>query len=538
VIDVPSAIPTIDAGDLDLPRVAEAAWEALGADNAIPYVFRYGGLLSRVEQDEDKAIVVRPLTVDRARHILARVADWYSERGGKAKRQRKAALPPLHVVKDMLARPDPPLPVLSRIVASPVFGPDGRLCIAPGYHANARIYVAVSDLAMPRVPDAPSAADLRVAVTVLDELVADFPFVAQSERANALALLLTPFMRDLIEGPVPLALIEKPTPGTGATLLAETVMIPATGRRLAAMTEGRDEDEWRKRLTAKLIASPIAVSIDNVRRRLDSANLSAAITSTVWEDRVLGQSETVRVPVRCAWIATGNNSALSAEMARRTYRIRLDARVERPWLRNGFRHPDLTRWALETRGDLVSAALTLGQAWLRAGRPTTKVKLGMFESWAHVLGGTLDVAGVPGFLDNLTEFYDTADAEGAEVRTFLAAWWDKHRDAEMLAGPLFDLATSDACPLDLDARTEQGRRVKFGKRIAELRDRRYDIGDGLSVMVTAAGQFRRATLWKLIRCESGESLSVSAGKNGDGESVSLESLFPCPRVKTSQEFLR
>jgi hypothetical protein len=161
----------------------------------------------------------------------------------------------------------------------------------------------------------------------------------------------------------------------------------------------------------------------------------------------------------------------------------------------------------------------------------------MFENWSHVLGGVLDVAGVAGFLDNLSEFYDAADAEGAEVRAFLTAWWDKHRDAEMMAGPLFELATSDACPLELDARTEQGRRVKFGKRLAELRDRRYDIGDGLSVIVTAAGQFRRSTVWKLMRCESGESLAAMAPTNGHGECVSKESLFPCPRVSESQESL-
>jgi putative DNA primase/helicase len=250
VIDLPSSLPRIDAGDLDLPRVAEATWEALQADNAVPYVFRYGGLLSRIEEDEEHAVIVRPVTVDRLRHILARIADWYA-RGGKGKRQEAPALPPLHVVKDMLARPDPPLPVLARIVHAPVFGPAGRLCLTGGYHHEARIYVALAPgLTIARVPEAPDAEMVQIAVTVLRELLADFPFVSEAERANALALLLTPFVRDLVDGPVPLAIIEKPTPGTGATLLADIAMLPATGRHLAAMTVGRDVDEWRKRLTA------------------------------------------------------------------------------------------------------------------------------------------------------------------------------------------------------------------------------------------------------------------------------------------------
>jgi hypothetical protein len=51
--------------------------------------------------------------------------------------------------------------------------------------------------------------------------------------------------------------------------------------------------------------------------------------------------------------------------------------------------------------------------------------LGEFEGWARVLGGVLDVAGIPGFLGNLTEFYELSDAEGAEIRGFLQAWWER-----------------------------------------------------------------------------------------------------------------
>ena len=128
------------------------------------------------------------------------------------------------------------------------------------------------------------------------------------------------------------------------------------------MTEGRDEEEWRKRITATLRTGPAAVVIDNIRHRLDSSALSSAITTPCWEDRVLGASETLRARVRCAWIGTGNNPALSGEMARRTVRIRLDAKVDRPWLREGFRHPNLRGWVAERRGDIIDAVLTLCRA--------------------------------------------------------------------------------------------------------------------------------------------------------------------------------
>jgi len=378
-------LPRINAGDLDLPRASEAAWGALLAANEPPFIFRYGGLPARIEAADDGTPIVRLVTQDRLRHALARIARWCITKRIKEQSIEVSALPPLHVVRDMLARPDPPVPVLGRIVEAPVFAPDGTLQTARGYHPGSQTYYAPGPtLVIAPVPERPSEADLaRARQLVCEDLLGDFPFVGEAERAHAVGLLLLPFVRELIDGPTPLHLIEKPTPGTGATLLADALTFPAMGRRIATLTEGRDEDEWRKRLTSKLLGGPSVVLLDNLRRRLESAALSAAITAPAWEDRLLGHTEMVRVPVRCAWIATGNNPALSAEIARRTIRVRLDAKVDRPWLRKTFRHPDLRGWGAKHRGELVWAALTLAQAWLAAGRPEGHKVLGMFENWSR-----------------------------------------------------------------------------------------------------------------------------------------------------------
>src|SRR3712207_1041455 len=137
-------------------------------------------------------------------------------------------------------------------------------------------------------------------------------------------------------------------------------------------TEGRDEDEWRKRITAKLATGSPFVLIDNLRPPLDSAAMAAAITATRWEDRLLGVSQIVRLPVRCGWVATGNNPVLSHEMTRRAIRLRLDAQTDQPWRRQEFRHPDLRAWVSENRAPLVWAALVIGQAWNAAGRPRSR----------------------------------------------------------------------------------------------------------------------------------------------------------------------
>jgi putative DNA primase/helicase len=506
--------PKIDAGELDLARVSEAAWAALLAANEPPAVFTFAGHPARVVLDDHGTLIIERMGVYELRHRLARVADWFTKKLMFGKPVTRPAYPPVAVVQDMFAQAESPLPRLARVVEVPIFTSRGTVLTAAGYDPGSEVLLAPPlDLVVPSVPLEPTTEDLaRARRLLLEELLGDFPFVGGAERAQAVAMLIEPIIRDLIDGPTPLYLIEKPTPGTGASLLAELVARLVTGRPGAAMTEGRDEDEWRKRITSKLITGAPIVLLDNVRRRLDSAAVASAITAAMWEDRRLTQTEMVRVPVRCTWIATGNNPSLSGEMVRRSVRIRLDAKTDRPWLRDPdqFRHADLRAWVHERRGELLWAALVLGRAWIARGRPASGPRqLGMFESWSRVLGGILATAEIPGFLGNLDEFYATTDAEGAEMRAFLASWWDKHRDADVTAAQLFELATAPSSALDIDAKTEQGRKIRFGRLLSDLRDRRYHLDEGLYVHVASAGTYNRAVVWKLTPSDGGyESMSV------------------------------
>ena len=101
---------------------------------------------------------------------------------------------------------------------------------APGYDRPTRlVYCPAPGLIIPPVPDAPTGAQVEAALAVVDDLIGEFPFADDASRANTLALLLTPVLRPAIEGQVPLALIDKPKRGTGASLIALSL---ADGKRL------------------------------------------------------------------------------------------------------------------------------------------------------------------------------------------------------------------------------------------------------------------------------------------------------------------
>jgi hypothetical protein len=314
--------------------------------------------------------------------------------------------------------------------------------------------------------------------------------------------MLQPFARAFIDGPTPLHVFNKPRQGTGATLLAQVICYPALGRSVSVMTQGRDEDEWRKRITATLKDSPAAVVLDNLNGEIQSPALSAALTAPVFSDRLLGYTKTIHLPVRCLWVATANNVSFGSDLPRRCVAINLDARMVRPWEREeaSYRHPDIIGWADENRADLVWAALVLIKNWLVSGQPAWSGRpLGSYESWSRVMGGILETAGVNGFLGNAHEFYENSDTERSGQQWLIERWWYTRGVAIVNAGVLFDafMLTDSSPELHVGGGNDRSQRTSFGMQIGKLRGQVFQIPDGPELVVTPIGR-RKPQAWRLV----------------------------------------
>lgn len=425
----------IDVTGGDLHSYADEAWDALVRSNdaVFPRVMVRGNdLVRNTERGE-----LEQFTVDSLRDELSKVAHFVRVDG---KGKVKPVTPPAEVAKVLLARDSAEYaagPRVDRIVDIPVLGTDGKLIATPGHHAESRLlYEPDPVLKLPEVAgEIGGHEDVWRAVDLLmDELLGDFGFEDEASKANALALLLLPFVREYIgDRPTPMHLIVAPEVGTGKTLLALSLLIPGCG--IVELTpEAHDEDEIRKRITAQLLAGRPAIVLDNVAGSISSSVLAGAITTGRWSDRKLGESREVRLPIRNAWVATGNNVELTDEHNRRAVPIILDPGDVRPSDRpkQAFRHDDLIDWALKNRGRLVDAALTLVRNWVDGGEVVgdgetvplaSERTLGTFERWAEVVGGILAAAGIKGFLGNRDRM-GTINVEREEAVGFLGAWRD------------------------------------------------------------------------------------------------------------------
>ncbi|MCG3124890.1 MAG: hypothetical protein GIKADHBN_03396 [Phycisphaerales bacterium] len=422
---VRAGLPVVTVNDgRHLREWSEDALAAVRAGNAHkPRVFTRGGELVRVKRtDEGRWMVDRP-TEHGLRGELERAADFVNPPKEEGEEPFPVA-PPMDVVRDVRSLPEfPGIPPLDGIVTSPRVRPDGTILSRPGYDAGTRLYL-VPDAPMVEVPENPSRDNARDAARfIAEELLGDFPFVSPADRANAIAFALSIVARPAIAGAVPVAVFDaRSGQGSGKSLLLRTLCYVACGTEPALSAIPGDEAEWRKTITAALLRCGEVFPLDNATETIESGTFANAITSPVFEDRILGASRRVELPVRCCWAITGNRTGFGGDMARRVYPIELDAGCERPEDRDGFRHPDLMEWVRANRPALLRALLIMARAWWVAGCPAPAVKTwGSFESFVRVVGGILEHAGVQGFLANRAEFRDAANESRHEWAAFLAA---------------------------------------------------------------------------------------------------------------------
>jgi len=521
----PGFLPEIVTNERHLRDKTNEILDALDKANKPEFLFVRSGGLARIARDEDGLALIEPLSEPATRGFMDRVANFVRV----CPNDRTVAVsPPLDVVRDTMALGKWPFPPLQGVIEAPVIRPDGSIVTKPGYDPATRLYYAPAPgLSILAIPDQPTDEDRLVAVTLLQEVICDFPFDSEASRANALGTLLTPTLRPMIIGKVPLALFDKPQPGTGATLLAEAIATIATGRP-STMSAPKDDEDWRKEITSILLRGQTVVIIDNVEGKLYAPSLASLLTMQAWQARILGRSEEVYIPHRCTWIATGNNVKLGGDLPRRCYWIRLDAQQARPWQRDrqGFRHPNLVEWVGTERGKILAATLTVARAWILANRPSRGTpNLGGYEEWAFIIGGVLEHAGVTGFLSNLDLMYDTAEEETPQWEAFLETWHDIIGEDPVTSTELIthikenpDLrATLPDAIGDTDVKNYS---VKVGQNLGKRNGTRYPSG----LELKRAGTSHRAITWKVgkvdtptspqfsFKCEVGEVQHTQAYK--------------------------
>lgn len=436
--------PIIDFGAVsDLPKLTLMAWSALKKRNSGPHLFMRAGVPVRLEINPQGRAVFMELNADRLRYEVAEAADWQED--------MQDAAPPMEVVKNMLAMPDLPLPVLRRVVTVPVFAANGRLIDVRGFDEESGIYYlpAPGFHAIP-IPEIITPELVNEANRLLcAELLVDFPFATNADRDNAIGLCILGFVREMILGSTPNHAVEASIRSAGKGKLARACAGIYAGDELASSVPLETEKEWKDMITSELLETSPAVLVDNIEKPLRSAALAVAWTEPFWKDRLFHKQVMARVPISCVWITTANNMLMHEDLMTRSIRIRLEPATSRPENRTGLK--DLDFWCRENRAKLVWAIHVIVKWWLQKDRPgPVDLTSTRHAEWCRVMGGILHCAGYADFLKNQSDFQRSA-ASGAEVyAAFCEAWWFwAHREpnSDIRAERLQRATTSDLLAL-------------------------------------------------------------------------------------------
>lgn len=398
-----------------------------------------------------------------------------------------------------------PLPTLTRIIKHPIFTFDGDYHVKNGYDLTSSAFLDMNFKPI-KLPKRITEDDLQDAwdwlfaapgeTDVNDEqcgLFGEFPFCDEDDdsgtasRINWLSCMLQPLVRDMIGGPTPMYLIDKPTAGSGSSLMATLMNRILTGDAVPMTQYKSNMEEFEKLLVSKLMNDSDGVMYyDNVNVKVDNGTLASAITSGVFSGRILGSSNQVKLPIRHVWMISGNNVTFSDEMIRRLIPIRLDAKHDAPADRANFAIKYPERWVVEHRERLFWALCIFVQNWVDRSMKHGSGSLGSFEEWAGVMSGIMEAADIgdkqTGFLTNLRRYRDSQKIDNDDDVRLLVEIRDVHGiNKPFSAGDMFNLLWDDdekdlEISLPLRGTTKASKKISFGMYLRKIKDRKYAMG--------------------------------------------------------------
>ena len=439
--------PSVCVGAPKRDAVVKACIRAFRQRNqSEPVLFTRGHSMVYVAEDKKGRAGIVEVEKSYLLGELERSADFYKV----TKKGRADAWPAPALAEAILSRPQAEwgFPGLDGVVTGPVLRKDWSLVIEPGYDSGLCLYYAPQGgLQMPPIPEKPTPEQCHDAAAVIDDVIGEFPWVGPADRANYMALLLTPVVRHVV-GSVPIALIDAPKKGNGKTLLAEILARVHEGKPPSLWTPPT-ADNWEKIITTVLLSGQPITVFDNLETTLSSPVLSKVVTSDEHADRQFHTQKRLVMRNSTLFVVTGNNIKLAGDIGRRCYQIRLDAKSSRPWERKKFQHPYLKSYVLQRRSEILTAILTMARGWAAAGKPRMRTEElgGGFEGWSRTVGRILAYAGVEGFLGNQERLYADSDVPEGQWADFLMALRRRYPNGFKIGSLVSDLQ-SDGFPRD------------------------------------------------------------------------------------------
>ena len=440
-------LPSVLIGHRQLREIAD---ECMGHIEVRQQLYVYGESLAAIGRNSKQEEEIKVLDSNSFPLVLSRHMNFYKE----TKESFEAVIPPDYLIQALLNHDKTKVKHLKGLVTTPILIKNNdsyALDYQTGYLRSQFYNTNQTEIKESWLY--PGEAEIFTARKTIDYILEEFPFISQSDKANCIAMMIQQLVRPAIDDICPLFVIDASTEGTGKTYLAQCVAALNNGANFNPLVPApNNEEEFRKAITSFVTTGKPMMVFDNVEGFLKSSSLDRLITSRQWSDRVLGSSKVIEFPNELTLVLTANNVRLYKDTLSRSIFIKLDANMERPWLRTFKR--DIRKDIIKNRQSYLSCLVTLICYWLDAGCPLKQQSIQTrFRAWEGLIGGILETAGIRGFCDNVS----TQESEYMLAwKSFVIWWWETYADTPITASNLIGGASFH------DGHEEEGKQILGG----------------------------------------------------------------------------
>lgn len=331
--------------------------------------------------------------------------------------------PPRKLIETLLHRTATrrALPVIRCYYRRPILDASYRLRLS-GYHGDIQTLVHCLDVDVPTTESVPRSMPIRERLPLhLRQLMQDFCFQTDSDVANAVALMLTGLLANLlIEFGKPVFVFDGNQPNLGKTMFACCVATILDGLMPLLNRYVTDELELEKQLVATLRdRKRTTLVVDNAKVRtgdtISSVTIEALSVAARLSGRILGTSENFERPNDVLWIFTMNGCKLSPDLTTRSVAIRFF--LEGNPSRRNFDGRNPIEYAKQHRGEILGELIAMVYRWTQLGRNAGS-RRHRLTTWVETIGGILEANGLPEFLANQDEAvaaFDSAQDDLAAI---------------------------------------------------------------------------------------------------------------------------
>lgn len=323
--------------------------------------------------------------------------------------------------------------------------------------------------------------DLDLAKEVIEDLFKEFCFQTKQDYTNAIAGLLTPFLRGLFKkfnSRTPMFFYMANRERAGKDYCAGITGIVYEGFALeeppicsveSDKTNQNNTEELRKKILSAFISGRKRLHFANNKGHIDNSILEAIITAEKHSDRMLGKNENLVFDNELDFSASGNvGISFTPDLSNRMRIIRLFLDIEDANQRK-FNNPNLHNYIRENRGLIISALYSLIRNWFNKGMPKGTKLYSSFPEWADICGGIMECAGYDSPCEQDKETLGiSGDAETSDMKQLFEICYEKYPE-QWITKNMIKAAISCEESLfsyfDFDKKADQ---IKFAKKLTKF----------------------------------------------------------------------